>query len=312
MKVLSIDGGGIRGLIPALVLAELERGPGSPSAELFDLIAGTSTGGILACGADAARPRRRPAALRRRAGRGVPHRGPEDLRRSLCRSTSAGGLIDERYDDAGLEGALTTYLGDARLQDALTDVLVTAYEIEGRARVLLPLLARPRGRDLRLPMADGRARHRRRADLLRALRGPRGRRRPHLRAGRRRRLRDQPRDVRVRRGRGTGADSASSRRSAPASRRSRTPSTTARVGASSSGRSRCSTWSSTASPTPSTSSPRRSAEGDYRASRPRSSTPPTRSTTRARATSRRLEDDAERLIAERSADIEALCEEVAG
>ncbi len=49
MRVLAIDGGGIRGLIPALVLAELERCAGRPIAQLFDLIAGTSTGGILAC-----------------------------------------------------------------------------------------------------------------------------------------------------------------------------------------------------------------------------------------------------------------------
>ena len=49
MRVLSIDGGGIRGLIPALVLAEIERRSGRRVFELFDLIAGTSTGGILAC-----------------------------------------------------------------------------------------------------------------------------------------------------------------------------------------------------------------------------------------------------------------------
>ena len=49
-KVLSIDGGGIRGLIPALVLAEIEAKTGQAVAECFDLIAGTSTGGILALG----------------------------------------------------------------------------------------------------------------------------------------------------------------------------------------------------------------------------------------------------------------------
>ncbi len=56
MKVLAIDGGGIRGLIPALVLAEIERRTGRRIAEMFDLIAGTSTGGILACGLAAAAP----------------------------------------------------------------------------------------------------------------------------------------------------------------------------------------------------------------------------------------------------------------
>jgi patatin-like phospholipase/acyl hydrolase len=49
-KILSIDGGGIRGLIPALVPAEIEKRTGRAVAECFDLIAGTSTGGILAPG----------------------------------------------------------------------------------------------------------------------------------------------------------------------------------------------------------------------------------------------------------------------
>ena len=42
-RVLSIDGGGIRGIIPALVLAHLERQMGAPASEFFDLIVGTST-----------------------------------------------------------------------------------------------------------------------------------------------------------------------------------------------------------------------------------------------------------------------------
>ena len=50
--ILAIDGGGIRGIFPAAVLSELEaRDPGAPSVACrFDLIAGTSTGGIIAIG----------------------------------------------------------------------------------------------------------------------------------------------------------------------------------------------------------------------------------------------------------------------
>ena len=48
--VLALDGGGIRGLIPAHVLKEIETHTGRPISEMFDLIAGTSTGGILALG----------------------------------------------------------------------------------------------------------------------------------------------------------------------------------------------------------------------------------------------------------------------
>ncbi|MDF2691159.1 MAG: patatin [Gammaproteobacteria bacterium] len=48
--VLSIDGGGIRGIIPAVVLCEIEKRTGKPISELFDYMGGTSTGGILALG----------------------------------------------------------------------------------------------------------------------------------------------------------------------------------------------------------------------------------------------------------------------
>ena len=45
-RVLSIDGGGIRGIIPAMVIAHIEKLMGKPAHELFDLMVGTSTGGV--------------------------------------------------------------------------------------------------------------------------------------------------------------------------------------------------------------------------------------------------------------------------
>lgn len=48
--ILSLDGGGIRGIIPAKVLVEFETITGKPISQLFKLIGGTSTGGILALG----------------------------------------------------------------------------------------------------------------------------------------------------------------------------------------------------------------------------------------------------------------------
>jgi patatin-like phospholipase/acyl hydrolase len=47
IKVLSIDGGGIRGIIPAIILAELQKRLGRNLYEIFDLMAGTSTGASL-------------------------------------------------------------------------------------------------------------------------------------------------------------------------------------------------------------------------------------------------------------------------
>lgn len=133
MRILAIDGGGIRGLIPAVVLAEIERRTGRRAADLFDLMAGTSTGGILACalacpGADG-RPRYSAEDLIDL----YVAEGPKIFDRSLLeRITSVDGLLDERYDSSGLTAALREYLGDARLAQALTPVLVTAYDIEAR------------------------------------------------------------------------------------------------------------------------------------------------------------------------------------
>jgi patatin-like phospholipase/acyl hydrolase len=49
-KVLSLDGGGIRGVFPAAFLARIEDQIGQPIGRYFDLIVGTSTGGIIAIG----------------------------------------------------------------------------------------------------------------------------------------------------------------------------------------------------------------------------------------------------------------------
>ena len=55
IRVLSIDGGGIRGIIPAKVIVKIEellqqysQNPETRISDYFDLIAGTSTGSILA------------------------------------------------------------------------------------------------------------------------------------------------------------------------------------------------------------------------------------------------------------------------
>ena len=133
MRVLAIDGGGIRGLIPALVLAELERRCGRPIARLFDLVAGTSSGAILACALT--RPDAMPAA---QAAALYEREGPEVFDRSLLkRISSLGGLIDERYDARGLVASLRRHLGDTRLAQATTGLLITAYDLEARQALLL-------------------------------------------------------------------------------------------------------------------------------------------------------------------------------
>jgi predicted acylesterase/phospholipase RssA len=133
VKVLAIDGGGIRGLIPALVLAEIERRTGRRTGELVDLIAGTSTGAILACAL--AKPDPLPA---ERIADLYLEEGPRIFNRSLLKQiTSVGGYTDERYDSSGLLAALRRWLGTGRLGDARPPLLLTAYDLECRRAVFL-------------------------------------------------------------------------------------------------------------------------------------------------------------------------------
>src|SRR5215218_6005913 len=125
MRVLSIDGGGIRGVIPALVLTEIEKRSGRRIFELFDLIAGTSTGGILACAlcAPEALPAEQLVAL-------YEEEGPKIFDRSVWqRIRSAEGLLDEKYDAGPLDRALGRFLSDKRLSETKPDLLVPAYDM---------------------------------------------------------------------------------------------------------------------------------------------------------------------------------------
>ena len=132
-RILSIDGGGIRGIVPAVVLEKIERVAGRPISSLFDLIAGTSTGGILALG------------LAKPKGDGLPEYSAADLvglyeseggrifHRSLMhRILALGGLSGAKYPTTGLEGVLDEYFGETMLSEALTGLVVPSYDIEKR------------------------------------------------------------------------------------------------------------------------------------------------------------------------------------
>jgi uncharacterized protein len=133
MKILSIDGGGIRGIIPAMVLDHVELTVGRPVAELFDVIAGTSTGGIIAlgltCPGDDGRPKFSAADIVDLYVENGPEIFPHEIFGRVRQ------FFEEKYSDAGLEDVLRDELGDARLKDALTSVIVTAYDLERRQPV---------------------------------------------------------------------------------------------------------------------------------------------------------------------------------
>jgi patatin-like phospholipase/acyl hydrolase len=128
-RILAIDGGGIRGVIPAKVLMYIEALTGKRIAELFDLIAGTSTGGILAAGLcvpgpDGKTPRYAASEL---LDLYKLHGG--DIFNSSPLRWLVSLFFGPQYSPRALETQLLNYLGEARLANAVTGLLITAFDM---------------------------------------------------------------------------------------------------------------------------------------------------------------------------------------
>lgn len=142
IRILAIDGGGIRGIIPALVLTEIEKRSGKPVSQLFDFVSGTSTGSILALGlvkpdkdGNSAYSAEDIAGLYQSHGKTVFPKIPPLLSfmikklQNLC-------LIHANYPSSFLQNIFRDIFNDAKMSESLIDVLIPAYDIERRSALL--------------------------------------------------------------------------------------------------------------------------------------------------------------------------------
>lgn len=141
-RILSIDGGGIRGIIPGMLLVALEdkikritKDPQAHLSQYFDFFAGTSTGGILASillcphPDDPTKPRfSAQDALNIYVEHGTEIFTTSSWRRFL----NQFGLLSELYDEHVLEKVLDSYFGDLKLSQLIKPCIITAYNIELR------------------------------------------------------------------------------------------------------------------------------------------------------------------------------------
>lgn len=138
VKILSIDGGGIRGVIPAMILQRLEEMTGRPIVEMFDLISGTSTGGVMTLLVAKPKPGSdgEPMYTMKDIVNLYVEHGKEMFRRSLWyKLVSLNGWLLPKYPERSVLTTLQGYLDKgerAQLKDLLTDVLVTSYDIHQR------------------------------------------------------------------------------------------------------------------------------------------------------------------------------------
>jgi patatin-like phospholipase/acyl hydrolase len=135
MRILAIDGGGIRGLVAARVLeaieTEVQKQTGRRLVECFDLVTGTSTGGIIALALTRPGPGGGPLHSAAEVAQFYREEGPKIFSRSLWRRlVTVWGLLGPRYGEKGVEGAFERFFGDTRLSEAVRPVLIPAYALE--------------------------------------------------------------------------------------------------------------------------------------------------------------------------------------
>lgn len=141
-RILSIDGGGIRGIIPGMVLMTLEHRiqekTGNSEAHLseyFNFFAGTSTGGILTAILLCPHPDdpTKPRFYAKEALDIYLKFGPSIFSTTRWRRfLSKFGFLTELYDGKVLETVLDQYFGDTKLSELIKPAIMTAYNIELR------------------------------------------------------------------------------------------------------------------------------------------------------------------------------------
>ena len=137
VNVLAIDGGGVRGIIPAAVLAYIEARANRPVAELFDLLAGVSTRSLIAVSLSKPGSDSRPAVAAWQVAEGylndVQHLFPRGLTFELARTN---GLLLPKYRAEVLEDLLRERLGHLYLSELIGEVIVPTYDLRSnRARL---------------------------------------------------------------------------------------------------------------------------------------------------------------------------------
>ncbi|XP_015067194.1 patatin-like protein 3 [Solanum pennellii] len=139
VTVLSIDGGGIRGIIPGTLLAFLESklqeldGPNARIADYFDVVAGTSTGGLVTTMLTAPNKDNRPLYQAKDISNFYMQHGPQIFPQSrrnsfVRRITNLFG--GPKYDGIYLRTIINSILGNLTMKQTLTNTVIPTFDIK--------------------------------------------------------------------------------------------------------------------------------------------------------------------------------------
>lgn len=139
-RILSIDGGGLRGIAPLLILKEIEKQQGKRIHELFDLIIGTSTGAIIASGLTYTKDNIKPyytidqliEIYTTKSNQIFP------IDNNIFSKTfrKLKSLFSPMYSSTGLSKLLNDYFSDMKLSNTLIPIIATSYDIKNNEVVM--------------------------------------------------------------------------------------------------------------------------------------------------------------------------------
>lgn len=135
-KVLCIDGGGIKGLYSAQILADFEKEFNTTLADHFDMICGTSTGGIIALAASLGIPMEETVKFYQEDGPKIF--ADKAMKRKLYRISRLiiQASFGSKYSPKPLKSALINAFGDKKIGDCKTLLGIPAFNIiSGKTRV---------------------------------------------------------------------------------------------------------------------------------------------------------------------------------
>ncbi|GAB1540638.1 hypothetical protein NUACC21_33070 [Scytonema sp. NUACC21] len=142
-RILCLDGGGIRGVVAATMLAEIEKQIPQPLNEYFNLIAGTSTGSILAAGiAKGLKSEEIIQMYRHQSPRIFPYKSRFSLKRLPL--LFKYGLSAPKFSNKGLIEVLKEVFGETKLFDVISPLLlVISYDTIERQPLIFKSLQLP-------------------------------------------------------------------------------------------------------------------------------------------------------------------------
>ncbi|XBI04032.1 hypothetical protein VPH35_132377 [Triticum aestivum] len=134
ITVLSIDGGGVRGIIPGTILAFLEEklqeldGPDARIADYFDVVAGTSTGGLVATMPN---PKGRPLFAAKDINKFYLEHCP-NIFPAICKRPMGWlrSMMGPKYNGQHLHSVVKELLGDTRVHQTLKNIVIPTFDIK--------------------------------------------------------------------------------------------------------------------------------------------------------------------------------------